>query len=74
MVDDPQVRDQEMVVEQEHPGHGTVRMLGFPLKFTEAPCELRRPAPEVGADTDAVLREFGYAEAEIATLRTGNVI
>jgi crotonobetainyl-CoA:carnitine CoA-transferase CaiB-like acyl-CoA transferase len=49
-------------------------MLGFPMKFTEAPCELRRPAPEVGADTDAVLAEFGYSPAEIAALHDVRVI
>src|SRR3954453_21624039 len=30
---DPQVIDQEMMLSQDHPGHGTVRMLGFPIKF-----------------------------------------
>jgi crotonobetainyl-CoA:carnitine CoA-transferase CaiB-like acyl-CoA transferase len=44
-------------------------MLGFPIKFAESPCALRRPAPEIGADTDAVLGELGYKPAEIATLR-----
>src|SRR5207253_1483192 len=61
---DPQVVDQEMVLTQDHPGHGAVRMLGFPVKFAEAPCELRRPAPEIGGDSGAVLRELGYAPAE----------
>jgi crotonobetainyl-CoA:carnitine CoA-transferase CaiB-like acyl-CoA transferase len=71
---DPQVKDQEMVLSQPHPGHGTVRMLGFPVKFAEAPCHLRRPAPENGGDTDAVLREFGYSPAEIGALRDRGVI
>jgi crotonobetainyl-CoA:carnitine CoA-transferase CaiB-like acyl-CoA transferase len=71
---DPQVVDQEMVLEQEHPGHGVVRMLGFPIKFAEAPCGLRRPAPEVGGDTDAVLRQLGYQLEEIARLRAAGVV
>jgi len=71
---DPQVRAQEMVLTQHHPGHGEVKMLGFPLKFAEAPCQLRRPAPELGADTETVLRELGYSAEEIAALRTDNVI
>ena len=71
---DPQVIDQEMVLTQYHPGHGDVRMLGFPIKFAEAPCQLRRPAPEIGADTDAVLAELGYPADEIARLRAAKVI
>jgi CoA:oxalate CoA-transferase len=71
---DPQVIDQEMVLSQEHPGHGTVRMLGFPIKFAEAPCALRRPTPEVGADTDAVLQELGYSAAEITSLREAGTV
>lgn len=71
---DPQIVAQEMVVTQHHPGHGDVRMLGFPMKFTEAPCQLRRPAPEIGADTDAVLGELGYGADEVARLRQARVI
>jgi crotonobetainyl-CoA:carnitine CoA-transferase CaiB-like acyl-CoA transferase len=71
---DPQTRDQEMVVRVEHPGHGEVEMLGFPIKFGEAPCRIRRPAPDLGADTDDVLRELGYAPEDIKRLREAGVV
>ena len=71
---DPQVIDQEMVLTQPHPGHGEVRMLGFPIKFAEAPCRLRRPAPEIGGDSDAVLGELGYSAEEIAGFRAAGVV
>jgi crotonobetainyl-CoA:carnitine CoA-transferase CaiB-like acyl-CoA transferase len=70
---DPQVIDQEMVLTQPHPGHGDVKMLGFPIKFTESPCVLRRPTPELGADTEAVLSELGYTAEEIARMRSAGV-
>jgi len=71
---DPQVIDQEMVLSRDHPGHGDVRMLGFPIKFAEAPCRLRLPAPEIGGDTNAVLRELGYSAEEIAGMREAGVV
>jgi crotonobetainyl-CoA:carnitine CoA-transferase CaiB-like acyl-CoA transferase len=71
---DPQTIDQEMVVRADHPGHGEVSMLGFPIKFTEAPCRLRHPAPDLGADTDKVLRELGYSPEEITRLREAGAI
>jgi crotonobetainyl-CoA:carnitine CoA-transferase CaiB-like acyl-CoA transferase len=71
---DPQVIDQQMVLTQHHPGHGDVKMLGFPVKFAEAPCQLRRPAPEIGGDSDAVLRELGYSADEISALCAAGIV
>jgi len=71
---DPQTREQEMVIAVEHPGHGEVKMLGFPIKFSETPGTIRRPAPDLGADTDAVLGELGYSSEEIARLRASGIV
>ncbi|WP_226583135.1 CaiB/BaiF CoA transferase family protein [Acuticoccus sediminis] len=72
--EDPQILAREMVCEVEHPGRGPIRMVGFPMKLSEAPCEMRNPAPELGADTTPVLEALGYDAERIAALRDGGVI
>ena len=71
---DPQIVAQEMVLEVPHPGHGVVRMLGFPMKFSAAPCRVRRPAPDLGEHTEEVLAELGYAEAARHALHAAGVV
>ena len=74
VVEDPQVIAQEMVIEVPHPGHGNVRMTGFPVKFSKTPCRVNRPAPDLGADTHAVLQEIGYSVDEISALAASGAI
>jgi crotonobetainyl-CoA:carnitine CoA-transferase CaiB-like acyl-CoA transferase len=60
---DPQVLHQQFVVEVEHPGHGPVKMIGFPVKLSDTPCLARRPAPGHGVHTQEVLQDWGIAQA-----------
>lgn len=65
---DPQALHQEMVIEADHPGHGTVRMTGFPMKLSATPCALRRTAQDMDASREEVLAELGYDAARIEAL------
>jgi crotonobetainyl-CoA:carnitine CoA-transferase CaiB-like acyl-CoA transferase len=71
---DQQVQAQEMVLEVDHPGHGPVRMTGFPIKLSATPARLRHPAPALGEHTDAVLRELGYDAARIAGFKERGIV
>ena len=62
---DPQVLHRQMVVEDEHPVAGRIKQVGIPIKFSETPAQIRSPAPAIGQDSEAILRELGYSDKEI---------
>ncbi|HSF47138.1 MAG TPA: CoA transferase, partial [Burkholderiales bacterium] len=68
VLDHPQTLAREMVVETLHRRAGKVKSLGLPIKFSETPGEVRRPAPVFGEHTREVLLEAGYSEEEITEL------
>ncbi len=75
IVEHPQVKAREMLVECEHPVAGKVRMVGPPVKLSETPGAVRKPAPLLGQHTDEVLRErLGLDDGEIARLRAAGAL
>ena len=71
---DPQVQAREMVVEMDHPVAGRIRNIGIPVKLSETPGTVRRPAPTLGEHTDEVLAEFGFSAREIGRFRKSRVV
>jgi crotonobetainyl-CoA:carnitine CoA-transferase CaiB-like acyl-CoA transferase len=51
-----------------------LRQFAPPLKLSGLDFAVRSPAPKVGADGTAILREAGYSAAEIDALQKGGVI
>lgn len=64
-----------MIVELEQPGLGKVRLLGNPVKMSETWPTPKGPAPDLGGDTGAILKELvGLSESEIDGLRSDGVL
>jgi crotonobetainyl-CoA:carnitine CoA-transferase CaiB-like acyl-CoA transferase len=70
----PQTLARGMVVDLAHPQAGATRALGCPLHFSATPTRVTRPAPMLGEHTREVLRDYGYADAQIDTLLAGGVV
>ncbi len=64
---------QQTVQAIAHPKRGEMRLVRQPIKL-DGKILPRRSAPALGADTDAILRELGFAEAEIETLERDGAI
>lgn len=70
MLANPHVAARGFFVELEHPEVGKRRHLGIPWRMSQTPCEIRRPAPCLGQDTDYVLKDIlGLDQGQIASLR-----
>jgi CoA:oxalate CoA-transferase len=75
LIEDPQIKDREMLVEIEHPTEGKIKFPGNPIKFSETKIQDFRPAPLLGQDTDEILLKYGgYSGDEIKALREAGVV
>lgn len=75
IAEDKHLAERAFFVEHEHPEVGVRRHAGAPWVFSETSCQVRKPAPCLGQDTDVVLQDIlGYSVDEIATLRANEVL
>ena len=66
---DPIAAANRYILSLEHPTHGSIQSLGFPIYMSESPARLRSMAPCVGQHTAEILQErLGYTDAEIEAL------
>ena len=66
--DDPQVRANRLMIEQEHPVLGTVHMPGLPFTLSRTAGDIRLGAPLLGEHSRSILRELGYSEPAVHQL------
>lgn len=72
-LDNPFAAEQGRIVTVKHPERGTIRMLASPIRLPQSQ-ERIGIAPALGADTNQILRNLGYATEEIEALRKDGII
>jgi crotonobetainyl-CoA:carnitine CoA-transferase CaiB-like acyl-CoA transferase len=70
---DPHLAESGFFVETEHPTEGRLRTMAMPGAWSRTPPGRLRPAPRLGEHSVEILREAGYAAAEIDALIAGGV-
>jgi CoA:oxalate CoA-transferase len=75
VVKHPQVAARGALASCDHPIAGALKVVGPPVRLSETPGAIRRPAPLLGQHTDEVLRTLlGLEDAAIEQLRQAGAI
>jgi CoA:oxalate CoA-transferase len=75
VVNDPQVKAREMIVEVDHPTAGKVKMAGIPIKMSESQGQIKAPSPALGEHTEEILIKFlKLSKKEVIQLREEGVL
>jgi len=71
---DPQVRHIGAAVNVRHPKLGEYRIVNQAVKLSRTPASIALAPPEMGEHTGELLKELGYAAADIETLRDKKIV
>jgi crotonobetainyl-CoA:carnitine CoA-transferase CaiB-like acyl-CoA transferase len=72
---DAHLRERGFLIELEHPEVGKRTHAGVPWSMSATLCQVHRPAPIIGADTDEVLMSLlDYSAEKIESLRRDGVV
>jgi crotonobetainyl-CoA:carnitine CoA-transferase CaiB-like acyl-CoA transferase len=71
---DPQIIARGMVVEQQHPRYGALRLPNLPFRFSECDTTIREVAPDLGQHNEEVARSLGFSAADIDAMQTDGVL
>ncbi|NLD71064.1 MAG: CoA transferase [Limnobacter sp.] len=74
LVEDPQIRHLGVVHETQTSDGKPIRVITQPVTLSRTPAGVASAAPYWGEQTDEVLREAGYDDAEIGRLRSEGIV
>ena len=74
LTEDPHVRETEMLLEVDDPDLGPMLQHNVMWRMSESPGRIRFTGRSLGADTDEVLGELGYAADDISKLEEEEIV
>jgi len=74
VVADPQVKARGMIIEQDHPVLGRVRLPNLPFRFSESDTTPRSVAPLLGQHNREIAQRLGYSDADIDSMVRDGVL
>ena len=75
IVDDPNIKLREMIVEVEHPLAGKVKITDTPIKLSLTPGKVEKASPLLGQHTEEILKELlDLSKEDIKSLKKEGVV
>jgi len=75
IVEDPNIKLREMIVEVDHPLAGKVKITDSPIKLSLTPGKVEKASPLLGQHTEEILNELlGFSKEEIEGLKKEGII
>lgn len=71
---DPQVKARNMIIEQDHPVLGKVKLANIPFKFSDCDVTPRSVAPLMGQHNRQIAAKLGFTAAEIDAMEKDGVL
>ena len=73
-LENPFIRKQGMIQKIDHPTKPEMQVLSNPIKWNQERITSHPGPHNVGENTQAILKEFGFSEAEISELQVEGVV
>ena len=74
LVNDPQVKWNEMIVTTNHPDAGEIKLIDQPLRFNGKVPKQRLHQPAIGDQSVEILKQYGYSDAVIKEMIDKGII
>lgn len=74
VITDPQIVENEYLVELEHPSAGKIKIVAFPVQLNKTPAKIKSATPSLGQHTEEILQGLGYTKEKIQELKEAGVV
>lgn len=71
---DPQIKARGMVLEQDHPVLGKLKLPNVPFKFSDSDTTITQVAPDLGQHNAEIAASLGFSTADIAGMQADGVL
>ncbi|SDN97047.1 CaiB/BaiF CoA-transferase family protein [Bacillus sp. OK048] len=74
VVEDPQVKYREMILQYTHPKLGDLKGIAYPVSFQNVKREVKKHPPLIGEHTEEILQEIGYTSSQINDMTNEGIV